>query len=639
MAEGFSVKPLRLVCLLALAAPQAAHAAGTSILSRDLTVRAGAASSVVRVADSFDLVGLHWQGSGQVLFRTQHVSGGRSGWQRADADSGPDDQVSKSRRASGWHLGNAAWVGHSDRIEWRTTGRVRRVRAYFIRSPVERVPVRTVSVAGSPTIVSRAGWNADERIRRAAPRYASALRLAVVHHTAGSNAYSPAQSAAIVRGIELYHVKANGWDDIGYNFLVDRYGQVFEGRYGGITRNVIGAHAEGFNTGSVGIAVIGNFASASLPKVAEQALAKLIAWRLDVAHVEPVSSLSWVSYGNPRFRVGASVALRAVSGHRDTGFTACPGRGIYSRLGAIAAEAEGIGLPKLYAPVAVGKIGGIVRFSARLSAALPWTIRIVHEGQTVAQASGLGPRIAWTWNSAGKARGRYIWTMEAGSSVRPASGLVGGPQTTPPTPPGAAPVHDVFVSPSTISPNGDGYGDVGTIRYVLAVQASVSVRILDVTGATVAALIADEPQSPGRNALAYNPEALPDGQYTVVVTARTADGRLGSARKTFLVNRVLSSVSAQPPVFTPDGDGIEDVLSVGFAISRPALVTVEIQQAGGLVAMIFEETLAAGAYGVSWDGRTPTGPAAPGSYEVVVRAADELGESQQSAPFELAAGG
>ena len=112
-------------------------------------------------------------------------------------------------------------------------------------------------MAGSPQIVSRTSWKADEEIRRAPPRYAGAVYFAVVHHTAGSNTYSRAASPAIVRAIELYHVRGNGWNDIGYNFLVDRYGQVFEGRAGGIDRNVIGAHAEGFNTGSVGVAVIG----------------------------------------------------------------------------------------------------------------------------------------------------------------------------------------------------------------------------------------------------------------------------------------------------------------------------------------------------------------------------------------------
>src|SRR6185369_8022061 len=121
--------------------------------------------------------------------------------------------------------------------------------------------LRAVSMAGSPKIISRAGWRANDEILRGKPRYAGRVYFAVVHHTAGSNSYSAAQSPAIVRAIELYHVKANGWNDIGYNFLVDKYGQVFEGRYGGMERAVIGAHAEGFNTGSVGVAVIGNYSS------------------------------------------------------------------------------------------------------------------------------------------------------------------------------------------------------------------------------------------------------------------------------------------------------------------------------------------------------------------------------------------
>ena len=117
-------------------------------------------------------------------------------------------------------------------------------------------------MAGSPQIVPRAEWGANEKIKRAPPRYAKSVAFAIVHHTAGTNAYGPGASAAIVRGIELYHVRGNHWNDIGYNFLVDRYGQVFEGRAGGIDRNVIGAQAQGFNTGSVGVAVIGNYQSA-----------------------------------------------------------------------------------------------------------------------------------------------------------------------------------------------------------------------------------------------------------------------------------------------------------------------------------------------------------------------------------------
>src|ERR671929_27685 len=135
-------------------------------------------------------------------------------------------------RAAAWRLGSPYWTGPANGIRYRLRGDVRRLRAYFVRSAAIAVPPRRLSIAGSPLIVPRLGWSANERIRRAPPRYAPSLRLAIVHHTAGSNPYSPSQSAAIVRAIEIYHVLGNGWDDIGYNFLVDKYGQVFEGRYG-----------------------------------------------------------------------------------------------------------------------------------------------------------------------------------------------------------------------------------------------------------------------------------------------------------------------------------------------------------------------------------------------------------------------
>ena len=112
-----------------------------------------------------------------------------------------------------------------------------------------------------------------------------------------------------MRGIEVYHVKGNGWNDIGYNFLVDKYGQVFEGRYGGVDKNVIGAHAEGFNTGSVGVAVLGTYGSAAPPAAARTALANLLAWRLDVAHVDPLVVTDLDLRGERAVRVGSSGAV------------------------------------------------------------------------------------------------------------------------------------------------------------------------------------------------------------------------------------------------------------------------------------------------------------------------------------------
>ena len=205
----------------------------------------------------------------------------------------------------GWHIGEAVWVGSSNAIQTRPAGGVTRVRAFFVDSDRRRAAAAPRSRSRARRRSSAAlGWGADESIRRAPPHYAASIRLAIVHHTVSSNKYSPTQSAAIVRGIEVYHVKGNGWNDIGYNFLVDRFGQIFEGRYGGIDRNVVGAHAQGFNTGSTGIALIGNYQSGTPTAAQLASLEKLIAWRLDLAHVDPLSTLTFISGGNPRFPAG-----------------------------------------------------------------------------------------------------------------------------------------------------------------------------------------------------------------------------------------------------------------------------------------------------------------------------------------------
>ena len=257
--------PRRLLILigLVLALPAPALAQEATIVSRDVPLAGERTLASAGAPARFDLVGLHWRGAGTVQFRTRSTSGRWSAWENAapEAEDGPDAGTAERARAGTWRLGNPWWVGPSDRIEYRVRGNVTRLRAWFVSSPAAGVPARTLQKAGAPAIVPRAGWKADEKIRRAGPSFAANLRIAIVHHTAGANGYTAAQAPAIVRAIELYHVKGNGWNDIGYNFLVDRFGTVYEGRYGGIERNVVGAHAEGFNTGSFGVAVLGEYSS------------------------------------------------------------------------------------------------------------------------------------------------------------------------------------------------------------------------------------------------------------------------------------------------------------------------------------------------------------------------------------------
>src|SRR5438034_3733666 len=200
------MQPLHLAVAAALVAPGAAHAgAEATIVSRDLPVVGARTLAATRAPVRFDLVGLHWQGPGTVVFRTRSLTGRWSGWEPA----APEDEDLPDGYHGPWRLGNPYWTGPSDRIEYRFHGAVRRLRAYYVWSVVRKVPVRTLSVAGSPQIIPRSGWDADEQIRRGPPYYAGGVHFAVVHHTAGSNSYGPTDSAAIVRGIEIYHVRAN----------------------------------------------------------------------------------------------------------------------------------------------------------------------------------------------------------------------------------------------------------------------------------------------------------------------------------------------------------------------------------------------------------------------------------------------
>ena len=184
---------------------------------------------------------------------------------------------------------------------------------------------------------------ADTVPPREAPSYGE-VQLAFVHHTVSANTYGPADSAGIVLAIAKYHRDANGWNDIGYNLLVDQYGQIFEGRAGGVEAAVIGAQAQGWNSKSTGIATIGTWESAALPEAAMQALAQVVAWKLSL-HAVPVLGtvqLRSPGGGQNRYPSGADVVFQRVSGHRDGCLTACPGSALYGQLEDLRARAARI---------------------------------------------------------------------------------------------------------------------------------------------------------------------------------------------------------------------------------------------------------------------------------------------------------
>ncbi|MFE2309180.1 peptidoglycan recognition protein [Streptomyces sp. NPDC059431] len=197
-----------------------------------------------------------------------------------------------------------------------------------------------VSTAPRPEVVSRAEWNADESLDNEAPAYlpGSRVKAVFVHHTADAAPYDCSQSAAIVRGIHTYHVKTNGWRDLGYNFLVDKCGTIFEGRRGGIDQPVYGAHTYGWNSESTGIAVLGDYTSTGASEAALESVARIAAYKLGQYGGDLNATVTLVAgadqkngFGTP-FVAGRPYPFKAVSGHRDGFNTACPGHSLYAQL-------------------------------------------------------------------------------------------------------------------------------------------------------------------------------------------------------------------------------------------------------------------------------------------------------------------
>ncbi|HEX8156045.1 MAG TPA: N-acetylmuramoyl-L-alanine amidase [Solirubrobacteraceae bacterium] len=313
-------------------------------------------SGVVRAPKRFDLVGLTWSAPRSVRPRIRVRDGGGH-WSRWTL------MAANHAGASG---AEPVWAGGADAYELRLDRRPRDLRAHFVNSTgtatgadrvrtamrqavhdavaaVAGTPAVAQNGGGAPAIIPREWWAADQCPPRAPPAYGQ-VQMGFVHHTVGANGYNPQDSAAIVLAICRFHRNVNKWRDVGYNFLVDRYGQIFEGRAGGVDQPVIGAQAQGFNGVSTGVANIGTFSAE--PQTAEgvAATSALLAWKLTL-HGAPVSGqVALASSGGPtsRYRAGTAVTFERISGHRDADKTACPGDALFAQLPEIRTRAAAL---------------------------------------------------------------------------------------------------------------------------------------------------------------------------------------------------------------------------------------------------------------------------------------------------------
>jgi len=214
------------------------------------------------------------------------------------------------------------------------------------RSPGGRPPVEARAVnrhaAPKPHIVPRSAWlDPLSRHAQPPPRYDDRVVAVFVHHTDSPNGYDCADVPRIIRYLYAGQTGARNWDDIGYNFLVDRCGTIYEGRAGGVDRAVTGAHTQGFNHRTAGIAAIGTFtAGVPVPKAMTDAIAALAAWKLGLADVDPRTEARLVSSNSlSRYPSGTAATLPALAGHRDAYMTTCPGEALSSRLPGIRRQA------------------------------------------------------------------------------------------------------------------------------------------------------------------------------------------------------------------------------------------------------------------------------------------------------------
>jgi hypothetical protein len=357
--------------------------------------------------------------------------------------------------------------------------------------------------------------------------------------------------------------------------------------------------------------------------VARTALANLLAWRLDVAHVDPLSSLTWISGGNARFASGVPVLLRAVSGHRDTGFTTCPGAAFYAQIGAIARQAANVGLPKLYTPSVRGAIGGQVRFQARLSEPLPWTVTVADAtGNIVASGTGESQGIDWTWDAAAVAQGSYSWTIAAGDTVRPASGTIGAK-------PVALAITSAAAVPRTITPNGDGQTDFSQISYTLSAPATVTATLRGPDGSDLSVLFSQQ-KRPGKQSFRFAAAGVADGRYEIVLSA--SDGRVTvTSVVPVLVDRTVRGFTTMPAAVSPNGDAAADELTFDFELTRAAAVRLDIAQAGKTLASVYSADLLVGPQTVAW---TPSG-LKDGKYAAVLTVMNDIGTVLHTTPFRI----
>jgi hypothetical protein len=419
----------------------------------------------------FSVVGLTWVGDlpSGTIFRTRvRESGKWSSWnelhfsddhgvdsnsvESSDSRMGTDPLMTAVADSIEVTMTNKSGLAPNDlQLELIGSQETRQDRALLttVRSlnsaPIYGEPAVTPdgAIVPRPNIVSRAQWGADETWRDPVPRMGTKIVAGFVHHTASTNDYSPEQAPAQMRALYAYFTKSLKYADMAYNFLVDQYGTVYEGRNGcaygdlnpcdGPTLPVIGAHTAGLNRNTFAISAIGNYdtKAPSNPDALVNAIASLMAWKLAPYGLDPTANASMVSTdksGSSKYSNGMTAITPVISGHRDVGKTACPGRYLYPYLDEIRAKAKALLAPVISDVSVQPRIlnqaeTGNVKVEATIPAKAAWSVEVLNkaDGQIVKSKSGIqaktGPiKFAWNQtdiNGVSVPSGKYVISIKA----------------------------------------------------------------------------------------------------------------------------------------------------------------------------------------------------------------------------------
>lgn len=309
------------------------------------TRSAGTFRTRVIETTGFSMLGVTWRsGTAHVRVRVRRAAGGWSAWEPVERlHDGPDLDTGEARRTP--PATEPVWVGRAEAVQVEVSGTPRDPVLALI-DPGHRAEddqdaaddaagdevdtARALGRAPMPELRTRKQWGANPDLHDGTQVVNKVLKQVHLHHTVNSNSYARGDVPALIRAMYRYHTQSLGWSDLGYNFLVDRFGRIWIGRRGSGRKLVRGAHTLGFNHSAMGVAVIGNFEVKRPNDKIIRAIVRLSAWRLDWFDLPPRGTVKRRSHGSDRYPAGRIVELPVIDGHRDTNETACPGRYLYA---------------------------------------------------------------------------------------------------------------------------------------------------------------------------------------------------------------------------------------------------------------------------------------------------------------------